>query len=98
METEKLSGDLFEDLMDLLDIKITSDREDVACAFLDESEMIDLDPEPEDDGRYHVYASNEDNNTGSCDFATEAEATKFIDALIFLANVDKLANGQPLIR
>jgi hypothetical protein len=91
MNTDKLSGDLFPELMRLLDIKITSDREDVACAFLDESEMIDLEPEPEDDGRYYVYASDEDNNTGSCDFATEAEATKFIDALIFLGNADELA-------
>ena len=78
--------------MDLLDIKITSDREDVAAAFLDEGEMIDLAPELEDDGRYYVYASDEDNNTGSCDFATEVEATKFIDALTFLANVDNLSS------
>jgi len=92
MNTDKISSELYHDLLELVGIPNNTEREDVAVAYLDEGEFIDLDPEKEDDGLYHIYATEEDGDCyGSCSFKDKATANKFVDALILLAKADELA-------
>jgi len=91
MNNDKLSGDLFPELMRLLDITITPHREDVAVGYLNDGQLLDLTPTVDRDGNYCVTTTLEGTYAGLCNFATEAEATKFIDALAFLASADDLA-------
>jgi hypothetical protein len=94
MNTDKLSGELFHDLMHLLDITVLPDREDVAVAYLNDEQLLDFAPTVDNDGNYCVTTTLDGTYAGLCTFTTEAEATKFIDALIFLGNADELAGGN----
>jgi hypothetical protein len=92
MNTDKLSGELFHDLMRLLDITVLPDREDVACGYLEHGESIDLDPVREAEDSFAVSVTDDDDNiTNVCRFTTEAEAIKFIEVVLFLSHVDELA-------
>lgn len=92
MDTDKLSGDLFPELMRLLDITVTPDREDVACGYLEHGESIDFDPVREADDSFAVSVTDDsDDVIAVCRFTTEAEATKFIEAVLFLGNADERA-------
>jgi hypothetical protein len=91
MNTDRLSGELFHDLMHLLDIVVLPDREDVAVGYLNDGQLLDLTPTMDQDGNYCVTTTLDGTFAGLCTFATEAEALKFIDALAFLASADDLA-------
>jgi hypothetical protein len=91
MNTDRISGELFANLMHLLDLEVRPDREDVAVGYLEKSECIDLTPVKDEGGQYHVNVSTDNQDTGSCAFDTEREALKFIDALVFLGHADELA-------
>lgn len=93
MNTDKISSELYHDLLQLLGIPNDTQREDVAVAYLDEGEFIDFIPEYRDDS-YHVTASNDHGDSGSCSFDDYDTALKFIDAMILLAKADELAGGN----
>lgn len=95
MNTDKISSELYHDLLELLDIPNNFEREGVAVAYLEDGESIDLDPEKENDGLYHVYATEEDGDClNACSFEDQATARKFVDALILLGKADELAGGN----
>jgi len=92
MNTNKLSGELFHDLMHLLDIVVLPDREDVAVGYLNDGQLLDLTPTVDQDGNYCVTTTLDGTFAGLCTFDTEKEALKFIDALIFLGTADEVAD------
>jgi hypothetical protein len=92
MNTDKLSGELFHDLMHLLDITVLPDREDVAVAYVEDGDFVSFVPEFSDERcAWRVAATHDSGDTGECYFDTEKEALKFIDALIFLGHADERA-------
>ena len=92
MNTDKISSELYHDLLELLGISNDTQREGVAVAYLEDGLLIDLEPQKE--GRsYCIYATEEDGNCMDepASFKDKATANKFVDALILLAKADELA-------
>lgn len=84
-------GSAYEQMMRLADIPRTPERENVAVTYLEQvldPSYLDLEPTKNKGGYWVVSVCDRDgNNTEYAEFTTRKQATKFIDLLILIAEL-----------